>query len=53
MLLSFIISEHGIEANPEKISTIARMGPIQNMKGVQKVTGCLTVLSRFISRLGE
>ena len=34
MLLGFIFSEHGIEANPEKISAITRMGPIQNMKGV-------------------
>ena len=53
MLLGFIVSEHGIEANPEKISAITRMGPIQNMKGVQQVTGCLAALSRFISRLGE
>ena len=53
MLLGFIISERGIEANPEKISAITRMGPIQNIKGVQRVTGCLTMLSRFISRLGE
>lgn len=29
------------------------MGPIQNLKGVQKVTGCLAALSRFISWLGE
>jgi hypothetical protein len=29
------------------------MGPIQDLKGVQKVTGCLAALSRFISRLGE
>jgi hypothetical protein len=29
------------------------MGPIQDLKGVQKVLGCLAVLSRFISRLGE
>ena len=28
MLLGFIVSEHGIEANPEKISAITRMGPI-------------------------
>jgi hypothetical protein len=28
MLLGFIISEHGIEANLEKISAITRMGPI-------------------------
>ena len=53
MLLGFIVSEHGIEANPEKISAIARMGPIQSKKGVQQITGCLTALSRFISRLGE
>jgi hypothetical protein len=35
MLLGFIISERGIEANPEKISAITRIGPIQNVKGVQ------------------
>ena len=29
------------------------MGPIQNVKGVQRITGCLAALSRFISRLGE
>jgi phenylalanine-4-hydroxylase len=29
------------------------MGPIQDPKGVQKVSGCLAALSRFISRLGE
>ena len=33
MLLGFIVSERGIEANPEKISAITRMGPIQNIKG--------------------
>ena len=53
MLLGFIVSEHDIEANPEKISAIARMGSIQNIKGVQRVTGCLATLSRFISCLGE
>jgi len=29
------------------------MGPIRDVKGVQKVTGCLAALSRFILRLGE
>ena len=53
MLLGFIISEHGNEVNLEKISAITRMGPIQNIKGVQRVTGCLATLSRFIARLGE
>jgi hypothetical protein len=53
MLLGFIISECGIEANPEKIMAITRMGPIQNVKGVQRIMGCLVALSRFVSCLGE
>jgi hypothetical protein len=53
MLLSFVVPERGIKANPEKISTIMDMGPIKNLKGVQRVTGCLAALSRFIARLGE
>jgi hypothetical protein len=53
MLLGFIISERGIEANPDKIIAITKMGPIRDLKGVQRVTGCLAALSRFISRLGK
>jgi hypothetical protein len=53
MFLGFIIFERGIEANPEKILAIANMGPIRNVKGVQRLMGCLASLSRFISRLGE
>ena len=53
MLLGFIIFERDIEANPEKILVIMRMGPIQNIKGVQRVIGCLAALIRFISRLDE
>jgi hypothetical protein len=29
------------------------MGPIKDLKGVQRVMGCLAALSRFISHLGE
>jgi hypothetical protein len=53
MLLGYIVSQRGIEANPEKVAALERMGPIRDLKGVQKVFGCLTALSRFISRLGE
>jgi ribonuclease HI len=53
MLLGFIVSERGIEANLEKITAITNMGPIKDLKGVQRVMGCLAALSRFISRLGE
>ena len=52
-LLGYIVSEHGIEANPEKITAISNMGPIRNVKGMQRLISCLAALSRFISRLGE
>jgi hypothetical protein len=53
MLLGYIVSQRGMEPNPEKVSTLDRMVPIRDLKGVQKVLGCLAALSRFISRLGE
>jgi hypothetical protein len=53
MLLGFIVSKRGIKANPKKIAAITNMGPIRDLKGVQRVMGCLAALSRFISRLGE
>jgi hypothetical protein len=53
LLLGYIVSQWGIEPNPEKVAALDRMGPIRDFKGVQKVLGCLAALSRFISRLGE
>jgi hypothetical protein len=52
-LLGFIISQHGIEANPEKISAITSMKAPTCIKDVQKLTGCMAALNRFISKLGE
>src|SRR3954466_14648376 len=52
-LLGFLVSERGIECNPEKIAAIDRMNKPKNLKDVQKFTGCLASLSRFLSRLGE
>ena len=34
MLLGFIVSERGIEANTEKVSAITSMRPIRDLKGV-------------------
>jgi len=53
MLLGFIVSKRGIDANPEKILAITRMGPIQNIKEILQVIGRLAMLSRFISCLDE
>jgi hypothetical protein len=52
-LLGFIISHRGIEANPEKISAITSMKALTCIKDVQKLTGCMAALNRFISKLGE
>jgi hypothetical protein len=52
-LLGFIISQRGIEANPEKISAITSMKAPTCIKDVQKLTGCMATLNRFISKLGE
>jgi ribonuclease HI len=52
-LLGFIVSHLGIEANPEKIKAIMRMEAPRSHKKVQRLTGCMAALSRFISRLGE
>ena len=44
-LLGYIVFECGIEANPEKITAISNMGPILNIKGVQRPIGYLATLS--------
>jgi hypothetical protein len=52
-LLGFIVSNWGIEANPVKITAITDMGAPTTIKDVQKLTGCMAALNRFISQLGE
>jgi hypothetical protein len=52
-LLEFIVSHRGIEANQEKINAITAMNAPRTIKDVQKLTGCMAALNRFISRLGE
>ena len=52
-LLGFIISQRGIEANPDKIKAIEALKKPENLKDVQRHTGCVAALSRFISRLIE
>jgi hypothetical protein len=52
-LLWYIITKRDIEANPDKISTIAEMGQVRNIKDVWRLMGCLAALSHFMSHLGE
>ena len=48
-----MITERGIKANPIKIEANRRMQPPTTKKGVQKLTGQLASLNRFISRSAE
>jgi hypothetical protein len=52
-LLDFLVSCRGIKANLEKIRTFKAMRPPTRIKDMQKLMGCLSVLSWFISRLAE
>jgi hypothetical protein len=52
-LLGFLVSHRGIEANPDKVRAIEAMRPPAHLKDVQRLTGSLAALSRFISRLAE
>src|SRR5438105_9654037 len=52
-LLGFLVSNRGIEANPDKIRAIEQMCPPTKLKDMQRLAGCMVALGRFISRLGE
>ena len=48
--LSFIVSQRGIEANPEKVQAIINMTSPKTVKEVQKLTGRIATLNRFVSK---
>jgi hypothetical protein len=48
-LLKFIVSHRRIEANPEKMNAIIAMDAPRMIKDIQKLTGCMAALNRFIS----
>jgi hypothetical protein len=42
MLLGYIVSLRGIEANPEKVAALERMGPIRDLNGSKRCWGALS-----------
>jgi hypothetical protein len=52
-LLGFNVSHRSIEVNLEKIKAILDISRPNDLKDVQRLTGCMAVVRRFISRLGE
>jgi hypothetical protein len=52
-LLGYMVSSRGIDANPTKVEAIKKLQPPRTRREIQKLTGMMVVLSRFISKLGE
>ena len=52
-LLGFLVSNRGIEVNPDKIKAITSLAKPACINDVQCLAGRIAALSRFISRLGE
>ena len=51
--LSFIVNHRGIEANPDKIKAMLDMPSSSGIKEVQRLTGRIATLSRFVSRASD
>jgi len=50
--LGFLLIERGIEANPDKCTTIIEIRSLTNLKEVEQLTGRMVALSRFLSASG-
>ena len=51
--LGFIVNNRGIEENPDKIKVVLNMPPPSNIKEVQRLTGRIVALSRFVSKASD
>ena len=51
--LGFIVNHWGIEANPEKIKAVLDMPSPSGINEVQRLTGRIAALSRFVSRASD
>ena len=51
--LGFMLIKRGIKVNPSKCKVILEMRSLNTLKEVQRLNGCITALSRFMSRLAE
>jgi len=48
-----MIDQQGIEENPDKIQAILQMQSLTTIKDMQKLTGCIAALGRFMSRSAD
>jgi len=48
--LGYLVTQRGIEANPKQISALINLPSPRNTREVQRLTGRIAALNRFISR---
>ena len=48
--LGFMVSQRGIEANPKKVRAILDMVSPKTVKEVQRLTGRVAALNRYVSK---
>ena len=51
--LGFMVSQRGIEANPDKVKATIEVKSPKTMKEVQSLTRKVTTLNRFVSRVAD
>lgn len=51
--LGYLITNRGIEVNPNQINAVQRLKPLSNPKEVQILIGMLATLNRFISKFAD
>uniref|UniRef100_A0A2N9HX24 Integrase catalytic domain-containing protein n=1 Tax=Fagus sylvatica TaxID=28930 RepID=A0A2N9HX24_FAGSY len=51
--LGHVVSRRGIEANPDQIVALVNLAEPRNIKQVQRLTGMIAALGRFISRSAD
>ena len=48
--LGFMVSQRGIEVNPEKVRAILELEPLRTVKAVQSLNGKVAALNKFLSK---
>ena len=48
--LDFMVSQRGIEVNPEKVRAVLELEPLRTMKAMQSLNGKVAALNRFLSK---
>ena len=51
--LGYMVTHRGIEVNPNQSKAISSLQPPRNPKEVQKLTGMIAAMNRFISRSAD